>query len=74
MRDNLQETMAFNHGSSETTREAYILKDNLFKSWFIGFLEGKGSFMINKNGNLEFKIVHRSTDASVLFVLFFLFF
>ena len=26
--------------------------DNLFNSWFIGFLEGKGSFMINKNGNL----------------------
>ena len=23
--------MAFNRGSSETTREAYILKDNLFK-------------------------------------------
>jgi hypothetical protein len=25
--------------------------------------------MINKNGNLEFKIVHRSTDASVLFYI-----
>lgn len=61
--------MASSRGSSETTREAYILKDNLFKSWFIGFSEGKGSFMINKNGNLEFKIVHRSTDASVLFYI-----
>lgn len=60
---------ALSRGSSETTREAYILKDNLFKSWFIGFSEGKGSFMINKNGNLEFKIVHRSTDASVLFYI-----
>lgn len=56
-------------GSSETIREAYILKTNLFKLWFIGFLEGKGSFMINKNGNLEFKIVHSSTDASVLFYI-----
>lgn len=61
--------VAISHGSSETTREAYILKDSLFKSWFIGFLEGKGSFMINKNGNLEFKIVHTSTDASVLFYI-----
>lgn len=61
--------MVFNYGSSETTREAYILKDNLFISWFIGFLEGKGSFMIDKNGNLEFKIVHKSTDASVLFYI-----
>lgn len=56
-------------GSSETTREAYMLKDNLFKFWFIGFLEGKGSFSINKNGNLEFKIVHTTTDASVLFYI-----
>ena len=60
---------AISHGSSETTREAYILKDSLFKFWFIGFLEGKGSFMIQKNGDLEFKIVHTSTDASVLFYI-----
>ncbi len=57
------------HGSSETTRGAYILKDNLFKCWFIGFLEGKGSFIIDKDKNLEFKIVHKSTDASVLFFI-----
>lgn len=56
-------------GSSETIREAYILKNNFFKLWFIGFLEGKGSFLINKNGSLEFKIVHTSTDASVLFYI-----
>lgn len=58
-----------NHGSSEITRGAYILKDNLFKDWFIGFIEGKGLFMLDKNGNLEFKIVHKSTDSSVLFFI-----
>lgn len=57
------------HGSSETTCGAYILKDNLFKWWFIGFLEGKGSFIIDKDKNLEFKLVHKSTDASVLFYI-----
>jgi len=56
-------------GSSETVREVYILKNNLFKFWFIGFLEGKGSFMYNKNGNLEFKLTHVSTDASTLFYI-----
>lgn len=61
--------LTINQGSSETTREAYILKDNLFKFWFIGFLEGKGSFLINKNGNLEFKLVHTSREASVLFYI-----
>ena len=59
--------LAFNQGSSETIREVYRLENNLFKYWFIGFLEGKGSFLIDKDGNLEFKIVHKSTDASVLF-------
>ena len=61
--------MGITPGSSETTREAYILKDNLFKFWFIGFLEGKGYFLINKNGNLEFKLVLRSREASVLFLI-----
>jgi len=56
-------------GSLETIREVYILKNNLFKLWFIGFLEGKGSFIYNKNGNLEFKLTHVSTDASTLFFI-----
>lgn len=61
--------LGITQGSSETTCEAYILKDNLFKFWFIGFLEGKGYFLINKNGNLEFKLVHTSREASVLFLI-----
>jgi len=58
-----------NEGSSETTREVYYFKDNLFKFWFIGFLEGKGSFMFDKEGNLEFKLVHSSQDAQILFFI-----
>jgi len=54
-------------GSSETTREAFILKDSLFKFWFIGFVEGKGSFIINKDDCLVFKITQSSLDAQVLF-------
>ncbi len=38
--------------SSETTRDAFILKDFNFMFWFIGFVEGDGSFVINKNGYL----------------------
>ena len=38
--------------SSETTREKLILNDNLFKFWLIGFVEGDGSFILNKNGYL----------------------
>lgn len=44
-------------GSSETTRETLnIIDENSlnfnsdFKHWFIGFTEGNGSFIINKNG------------------------
>lgn len=53
--------------SSETTREAFILKNDLFKLWFIGFVEGVGSFIINKDGCLEFKITQSSKDAQILF-------
>ena len=31
--------------------------------------EGKVSFYIKKNGNLQFKIVDKSTDGSVLFYI-----
>lgn len=54
-------------GSSETTREAII--NNNFKWWFIGFTEGDGSFILNKNGYLEFKITQSSVDAQVLFYI-----
>jgi hypothetical protein len=56
-------------GSSETIREVYNFKDNWFKFWFIGFLEGKGLFIITKSGDLEFKIVHSSQDAQILFFI-----
>jgi hypothetical protein len=42
-------------GSSETTREKFILNDDLFKFWLVEFVEGDGSFILNKNGYLEFK-------------------
>ena len=56
-------------GSSETTHEAFILKDNIFKYWLIGFTEGDGSFIVNKDGYLEFKITQSSLDAQVLFFI-----
>jgi len=57
--------------SSETTRGAFINKfrENLFKLWFIGFVEGDGSFIINKDGYLEFRITQSSNDAQVLFMI-----
>lgn len=58
-----------NSGSSETTREIYVLKDKFFKFWFIGFVEGDGSFIINKDGYLEFKITQSSVDAQILFYI-----
>lgn len=59
----------FDKGSSETRCEAFILKDNLFKFWLIGFTEKDDSFIINKNGYLEFKITQSSSDAQVLFYI-----
>ena len=63
-------------GSSETTREILEYKniylsnfDDNFKYWFIGFTEGDGSFIVNKNGYLEFKVTQSSTDAQILFYI-----
>jgi hypothetical protein len=58
-----------NLSSSETIREVFTLKDNLFKFWFIGFSEGDGSFIINKDGYLEFKVTQSSKDAQILFYI-----
>jgi len=73
--------------SSETTCEAFMLKETLragrarvharhpargeswFKLWFIGFVEGDGSFIINKDGYLEFRITQSSPDAQILFLI-----
>ena len=52
--------------SSETKRGIFT-KNNLFMLWFIGFTEGDGSFIVNKNGYLEFKLTQSSVDANVLF-------
>lgn len=59
---------AKSEGSSETTCEAINI-NNKFKWWFIGFTEGDGSFIINKNGYLEFKITQSSVDAQILFYI-----
>ncbi len=47
--------------SSETTRETY---NNTFIQWLIGFTDG--SFIVNKNVSLEFKITQSSNDAQIL--------
>lgn len=63
-------------GSSETTCETLRNNDSNslkfnsdFKYWFIGFTEGDGSFIINKNGYLEFKVTQSSNDAQILFYI-----
>lgn len=63
-------------GSSETTCETLNIIDSNslnfnsdFKHWFIGFTEGDGSFIINKNGYLEFKVTQSSIDAQILFYI-----
>lgn len=63
-------------GSSETTRETLRNNDidslnlnSTFKYWFIGFTEGDGSFIVNKNGYLEFKVTQSSIDAQILFYI-----
>lgn len=57
-----------NKGSSETTCEAIKINER-FKWWFIGFTEGDGSFILGKDGYLEFKVTQSSVDAQILFYI-----
>jgi len=65
--------LSVREGSSETTRKEKvdnsIIKNYDFFFWFIGFTEGDGSFIVNKNGTLEFKVTQSSNDAQVLFYI-----
>ena len=45
------------------------MNDDNIISWFIGFVEGDGSFVINRNGYLEFKITQSSYDVSILYFI-----
>jgi hypothetical protein len=57
-------------GSSETTCETLKNYDlSSFYYWLIGFVEGDGSFIVSKNGYLEFKITQLSKDAQILFYI-----
>lgn len=69
IQDEGQSAVNSNRSYSETTCEAFRLKNDLFKLWFIGFVEGTGSFIINKDGCLEFKIIQSSKDAQILFMI-----
>ncbi len=53
-------------GSSETTRE---ITNKNFYNWFIGFLEGDGSFYIRSNNTLGFEIYQKTADAQILYYI-----
>lgn len=40
-----------------------------FLTWFIGFTEGEGSFIINKRGDLAFVITQSTTNIGVLYYI-----
>lgn len=40
-----------------------------FLTWFIGFTEGDGSFIVNKRGDLAFVITQNTSDINVLYYI-----
>lgn len=72
--DNPQETNLILLGSSETTCKEtslnftnYSFLDSDFKSWFIGFTEGVGSFLIPSQSPPQFEITQHIRDIDVLY-------
>lgn len=54
-------------GSSEITCEKCY--NDKFIYWLIGFTEGDGSFIVNKNESLEFKVTQSFVDVQVLYYI-----
>ena len=46
-----------------------LLPSNNFLSWFIGFTEGEGSFIVNNRGDLSFVVVQSTSDIRVLYYI-----
>ena len=46
-----------------------LLPSYNFLTWFIGFSEGEGSFIINNRGDLAFVITQSTTDIKVLYFI-----
>jgi hypothetical protein len=40
-----------------------------FLTWFIGFSEGEGSFIVNNRGDLAFVVTQSTTDIKVLYFI-----
>ena len=50
--------------------KAYFPKNTIpssnFLTWFIGFSEGEGSFIVNNRGDLAFVVTQSTSDIKVL--------
>jgi LAGLIDADG endonuclease len=40
-----------------------------FLSWFVGFTEGEGSFIVNHRGDLAFAVVQSTSDINILYYI-----
>lgn len=49
--------------------DSQIVPSNEFLSWFIGFVEGDGSFIVAKRGDLSFVVVEDTRDVQVLYMI-----
>jgi len=64
------EELNFDFSTFYKKHEVY-LPNNLspssnFLSWFIGFTEGEGSFIVNNRGDLAFVVVQSRSDIRIL--------
>ena len=60
----------FNFSTFYEKHKAYLPNNlspsNNFLSWFIGFTEGEGSFIVNNRGDLAFVVVQTTSDIKIL--------
>lgn len=68
-----KEQIKFNFSCFYKKHKAYLPKNispsSNFLSWFIGFTEGEGSFIVNNRGDLSFVVVQSTSDIKVLYYI-----
>jgi hypothetical protein len=60
----------FNLKYNEYFNKSRTLPENDFLTWFIGFSEGDGSFIINNRNDLSFVITQSTNDESILQLIY----
>lgn len=68
-----KQRLDFNYSDFYEKHKAYLPEirspSSHFLTWFVGFTEGEGSFIVNNRGDLAFIVVQSTSDINILYYI-----